>query len=184
MRIMYAGGGILILPTGLFHLMTWRVFRDGQESVDVRATKEEESFADCFAANLLMPSDPLKESVAELLGERTKLTSEDVCEIARRFDVSARAVAFRIASVYRVDKEEKERFGEEVADNSDSWNRYKGEEPLMLPLRYQVLAKKPHRRGLISTGRYAEYMGISRAEAAKEPIGSLEEDAEIEIGDA
>ena len=54
----------------------------------------------------------------------------------------------------------------------------------MHPLRYQVLAKRAYRRGLISTGRYAEYMGISRAEAAKEPVGSLEADAEIEIGDA
>ena len=164
--------------------MTWKAFRDVQESVDVRASNEEESFADCFAANLLMPSDPLKDAVAELLGERTRLTSEDVCEVARRFDVSAQAAAIRIASVYRVEKEEKDRFVQEVADSSDLWNRYKSEEPLVLPLRYQVLAKKAHRRGLISTGRYAEYMGISRAEAAKEPIGGLEEDAEIEIGDA
>jgi Zn-dependent peptidase ImmA (M78 family)/transcriptional regulator with XRE-family HTH domain len=167
-----------------FHLMTWKMFRSLQEGVDVRATKEEESFADCFAANLLMPSDPLKEAVSELLGERTKLTSEDVREIARLFDVSAQAAAFRIASVYRVEKEAKDRFVKEVAATSDSWNRYKGEDPPLLPHRYQVLAKKAHRRGLISTGRYAEYMGISRAEAAKEPIGNLEEDAEIEIGDA
>ena len=103
----------------LFHLITWRVFRSAQESIDVKATNEEESFADCFAANLLMPSDPLKEVVSELLGERTKLTSEDVCEIARRFDVSAQAAAFRIVSVYRVAKEEKDRFVQEVADSSD-----------------------------------------------------------------
>jgi XRE family transcriptional regulator, fatty acid utilization regulator len=168
----------------LFHLMTWTIFRSGQESVDARATSEEESFANCFAANLLMPSDPLKEAVSEILGERTKLTSEDVCEIARRFDVSAEAAAYRIASVYRVDKEEKDHFVREVAASPDLWNRYKGEEPPELPQRYQVLAKKAYRRGLISTGRYAEYMGISRAEAAKETVGSLEEDAEIEIGDA
>jgi XRE family transcriptional regulator, fatty acid utilization regulator len=168
----------------LFHLMTWKLFRNVQEGVDVKATNEEESFADCFAANLLMPSDPLKEAVTEISSGRTKLTSDDVSEIARRFDVSAQASAFRIANVYRVGKEDKERFVREVAASSDSWNRHKGENPPLFPFRYQALAKKAHRRGSISTGRYAEYMGISRAEAAKEPIGSLEEDAEIEIGDA
>lgn len=167
-----------------FHLTTWTMFRSGKDIADIRATDEEESLANCFAANLLMPTDPLKESVSEILGERKNLTSEDVCEIARRFDVSAEAAAYRIASVYRVDNDEKDRFVREVGASSDSWNRYKGEDPSMLPLRYQVLAKRAYRRGLISTGKYADYMGVSRADAAKEPVGSPEADAEIEIGDA
>jgi len=43
------------------------------------------------------------------------------------------------------------------------------------------LARQALRKGLISTGRYAQYIGVTRREAMKVVEEDAEDDAEIEL---
>ena len=57
------------------------------------------------------------------------------------------------------------------------------DDPPSRPLRFCVLARHALRKGMISGGRYAEYLGISRKEAMQVVEQDACEDAEIEILD-
>lgn len=166
----------------LFHLLTWNLFRAGQAEDGVEASQREEELADCFAGQLLMPTEPLKQMVNEILGSRTSLTYDDIHEIARRFDVSATAVVHQVMIVYSIPKEEAARIREKISGATELSYRHPSETPQLLPDRYKTLAIRGHYRGLISTGKYAEYMQIERARAMQEPVGGEEPDVEINIG--
>jgi Zn-dependent peptidase ImmA (M78 family) len=148
----------------LFHLLTWAIFRDGDDSVV--ASEHEEKLATCFAAHLLMPTEPTRLAIERVRKDRSIPTS-DLFSIARQFDVSVEALLWRIHLMYNRSEEETRRdIGRwtEVAPSVEDRER---DRPPPRPARFVALAVKAFRRGEISQGKFAEYLGISRREAQR-----------------
>jgi len=168
----------------LFHLLTWNVFREVGESRLAEACEREEKLATCFARNLLMPQELLRIAVDSRHGGRTKVRFADLFEIARQFDVSVEAVLWQMTFVYKLSKEAVQSNIEALRSQISFWDDRQRDEPPPRPLRFEALANEALRKGLISTGRYAEYLGITRREAMRRVEQEATEDAEVEIADS
>lgn len=160
----------------LFHLLTWKLFRTGNENTSVIASEWEEKLANCFASNLLMPS----ESISIIFGHYEKdgnIPIEACFDIARLFDVSVKAVLWRW---HVLSNRGKDRIGETEKEIdrakalSHILEQRTNTDPLDLPDRYRALAVESLSHGDMSTGRFADYLGISRRKA----MDYLEQEAE------
>jgi len=165
----------------LFHLLTWNVFRQVDVSSTVEASPQEEKLATCFARNLLMPQEPLRIAIDSQLGERTKLSFDDLFEVARQFDVSVEALLWQMTFVYNLTKEVVQQNIEKLQDRMSFWDKRQQDAPPNRPLRFEALANEALRKGLISTGRYAEYLGITRRQAMRQVEQEAPDDAEVEV---
>ncbi len=165
----------------LLHLLTWRVFRQSDHSSSSEASEHEEKLATCFARNLLMPQEPLRIAIDAQRGDRSKLTFADLFEVARQFDVSVEALLWQIAFVYKVPKEVAEKNVENLRNQINFWDDRQRDNPPRRPLRFVALANEALKKGLIATGRYAEYLGITRREAMRQVEQEALEDAEVEV---
>jgi Zn-dependent peptidase ImmA (M78 family) len=171
----------------LFHLLTWRVFRVGEHTSQF--AEKEESFANRFASNLLMPEEPLKLAVAAQRNERKALGYNDLFEIARQFDVSVIAVLWRMVGMKLIERVKAEEMCKAVQKRVEIWEKRKTDAPLRRPVRFEALAREAIEKGQISTGKFAEYMGISRRAAMaliESEINIVKEDggyAQVEIVD-
>jgi Zn-dependent peptidase ImmA (M78 family)/DNA-binding XRE family transcriptional regulator len=147
----------------LFHLLTWGIFRPASAT----STKSEESLADFFAANLLLPDEAVRSAVTRRLTDN-KLSTAAVFEIVRDFDVSIDALLWRLHNLYggkdtdytrkRIDAL---RAVEKLYDDRSQ------DPPPSRPDRFRALAVTALRAGDMSIGRFAEYLGITRGEAMK-----------------
>ena len=167
----------------LFHLLTWKIFRQGDSGEEVEPSDQEERLATCFARNLLMPQEALKCAVESQRGERKKLTFDDLFEVARQFDVSVEALLRHMGFVYGIPKERIQTTVEQLRPQMSFWDERERDAPPSRPLRFHALARQALRRGEIAAGRYAQYVGISRREAANLVEQDVENDAEFEIAD-
>ena len=151
----------------LFHLLTWKVFRvPGSESAATSSTREEQ-LANCFAGHLLLPAEALKTAVSKQLREKKTLDFEDLFDIARQFAVSVPAVVWQMKSAGTVKREDAEKLTEQIKGRSRYWETRTNDPPSHRPLRFEALAIEAMDKGLMGTGKFAEYMGISRREAMK-----------------
>ena len=167
----------------LFHLLTWKIFRHDDSAEEVEPSDLEEKLATCFARNLLMPQEALKCAVATQRGDRKKLTFDDLFEVARQFDVSVEALLRHMGFVYGIPNERIQTTVEQLRQQINFWDERARDILPSRPLRFQALARQALRRGEIAAGRYAQYVGISRREAAKLVEQDVEQDAELEISD-
>ena len=165
----------------LFHLLTWKVFRGNGESSVVEATEQEEKYANCFASHLLIPQEPLRIAVDSQLKEGTKLSFDQLFEVARQFDVSIEAILWQVKSVYRLPKDKVQSSIETLRGQMSFWDKRQHDTPPSRPLRFEALANEALRKGLISTGRYAEYLGITRRQAMRQVEQEAPDDAEVEV---
>jgi len=168
----------------LFHLLTWRIFRLPGSEASVEPTAQEERFANRFASSLLMPQDALQLAVDTRRAARTKLGFDDLFEIARQFDVSLAALLWRMKSVYGIPEERVQELLDHFHIQVSFWDDRERDTPPVRPLRFQALARQALRKGLMSAGRYAAYLGISRREASQVVQQDADEDAEIEVADS
>jgi len=168
----------------LFHLLTWRVFRQETHSEGVEASDREEKRATCFARNLLIPQESLRIAIDSQRDGHTKLTFDGLFEVARQFDVSVEALLWQMSFVYRIPKERIQDTLERLQGQVGFWDDRERDEPSVRPLRFRVLARQALRKGLLSTGRYAEYLGISRRDAMETVEQDAVEDAEVEVVDS
>lgn len=151
----------------LFHLLTWKVFRKPTDESSAQASDREETLAGVFASCLLLPAETFTATM------KRYACVDDVpvdvyFDVARQFDVSVDAVVWRWHNLCRkraedVDKTkavmcEAERLSGLLEQREDT-------KPGKWPDRYKALAVEALRRGMISTGRFAEYMEISRRAA-------------------
>ncbi len=148
----------------LFHLLTWNV-------IGLDVPKEvEEKFADYFGAVLLLPEGALREAVDRRIKEQ-KLSIANVCELARDFCVSIDALFWRMHNLYGWtdpdDTRAKIDRARALALPYSALTPEAQEDTSELPERYRSLALQALRSGEISTGRFAEYMGLRRWEAMK-----------------
>lgn len=166
----------------LFHLLTWKIFRQNDSEDGVEAAPQEEKLATCFARNLLMPEGAFRQAVDEQLSKDDKLGFAEIFEIARQFDVSIEAVLRQFSFViHQISEEQIHNLIQQWRTQTEFWDTREQDEPPKRPLRFLVLAVQALRHGAISTGRYAEYVGISRREAMNIVEQEAEEDAKIEI---
>jgi len=165
----------------LFHLLTWNIFRQGDASLSVEASVQEEKLATCFARNLLMPQEPLRIAVDSLLNDRTRLSFDDLFEVARQFDVSVEALLWQMVFIYNLPNDAVQEKIEQFRDRMSFWDRRQHDTPPTRPLRFEALANEALRKGLISTGRYAEYLGITRRQAMRQMEQEAPDDAEVEV---
>jgi XRE family transcriptional regulator, fatty acid utilization regulator len=166
----------------LFHLLTWKTFRSAGDAAAVEASDTEEKLATCFARNLLMPPEVLRVSVDGALARHDgKLTFDDLFEVARQFDVSVEAVVRQVGFVYRKPADWANTVLERLRSPIGFWDSRASDAPPALPLRYQALARQALRHGLLSAGKYAEYVGVSRREALQFVEQDAVDDASFEV---
>ncbi|MFB3905367.1 MAG: ImmA/IrrE family metallo-endopeptidase [Acidobacteriota bacterium] len=142
----------------LFHLVTWPVFHTG-ETAPGTINDQEERLAQAFASTLLMPDEAIKAAIAEHQREG-KLSFEELFDIARQFDVSMDALLWRLHFLYGRSESQTKADIEKCRTNV--FDKRSDTQPDSLPNRYEALAIRTFRRGDLSTGRFAQYMGISR----------------------
>ena len=171
----------------LFHLLTWAVFRSdvGPDTTSACAGSQEEKFATCFARNLLMPAEALRIAVHAKAREGN-VTYDNLFDVARQFDVSTEALVWHMSFVglLRSSEDELKSIIGHAQGLAPILEDRQDTKPGPWPERYRALAIKALRRGEISTGRFAEYLGISRQEAMKYVEQEVTEDEEVPVAPA
>jgi len=171
----------------LFHLLTWHIFREpaANGTTSLCASTTEEKLAQCFATNVLMPSDAVRAAVNNKVKD-SGLPFEGLFDIARQFDVSVEAMLWRIHNLYRVSeaKNETEALIERAKALAPVLEERQQAKPDVWPERYKSLAIKALRHGAISVGRFAEYLGITRQKAMTYVRQETTEDEEIPLAPA
>jgi len=167
----------------LFHLLTWNVFRTQDNDDGIVASEREEKLATCFASNLLMPADVTGLAVNDAIKD-DKIGFDDLFAIARQFDVSVEALLWRIHFLYRCDEADTRKDIERYKLFAAAWEDREQDTPTERPARFVALAIKAFRRGQLSQGRFAEYIGITRREAMKFAGQEAPTDEEVAIPSA
>lgn len=165
----------------LFHLLTWKQFRHDSGSGSEIASAEEEKLATCFARNLLMPEEIFREAINAQRGPAGKVGFDGLFEVAREFDVSIEAVLWQMSFVFRTPTERIKEAIESLSDTIRLCDSRVSDSPVIRPVRFVALCNQAIRKGLISTGRYADYLGISRREAMKHVEQDAMADVQVEI---
>ena len=154
----------------LFHLLTWG-FGQAESTPAAVWSESDEKLADEFAACLLMPADAVLEAVGHRL-QGGKLPLMGLFEIARQFDVSVEALTWRIHRVYGGKPKDKPRtlaMIERARAAATLFEERTQDEPPRRPARFVSLALTALRRGDLSVGRFAEYVGTTRQRALELP---------------
>jgi Zn-dependent peptidase ImmA (M78 family)/transcriptional regulator with XRE-family HTH domain len=154
----------------LFHLLTWNVFRSATSSGETLAQpgEKEERLATCFARNVLMPVEAVRSAVNNRK-QNDKVPFEALFDVAREFDVSVESLLWHLNFLYRRPEHEEQTKQdiERAKAVAPLLEERKESQPPARPARYHALAVKALRRGEVSIGRFAEYLGISRKDAMK-----------------
>jgi Zn-dependent peptidase ImmA (M78 family) len=170
----------------LFHLLTWRLFRKSTSDIGSPLTDREEKFATCFARHLLMPDEPLRTAVNARMKDG-KIGFEDLFDIAREFDVSTESLLWHMHFLYGRSMAQVDETQKNIARAKELSSVFEDRSPIPVPrrpARYQALAIKALRRGEISIGRFAEYLGISRQQAMKYVEQEATDNEEIQVAPA
>ncbi len=110
---------------------------------------------------------------------------EYLFDIAREFDVSVEALLWKLKKVYNRTEEATRADIEACKQLAKTYETRKEEQPPPVrPERFNALVLKALQRGELSTGRAAEYLGISRREAMKLEELDGAQDAEVAISPA
>lgn len=174
----------------LFHLLTWKVFRNPVSPSLLSSTPREEKLADCFAGHLLMPGDALRTAIARQLREKKTLDFDDLFDIARQFAVSVPALVYRCKEEGIINSDAADHVLIQIQGRMHFWEQRKNTPPPKRPFRFEALAFEAIGKGLMGTGKFAEFMGISRHQAMKileereEEFWQEGNDVEIEIIDS
>ncbi len=152
----------------LFHLITWRMFPE--QKVDAACDKAGiiEKWANTFASVLLLPGDQVKVEVEKRL-ENKKVGDLELINIAREFAVSIDALIWRLVNLRYIRTEEAEEWLRKVEIRAlDKLERVadKNKAP-HISEKYVALAYEAYQKGMISKGKFAEYLNIPRTELEK-----------------
>jgi len=167
----------------LFHLLTWKIFRNG-ETESMVPGNDEEKLANAFASRLLLPTDMVKERIDKIKNKNGRVSLESLDEVAREFGVSLDALLWRLLYLY--DKSANEIEG--YIDNAKTLRIQRpsriSDQPDELPERYCSLAIKALNEGKLSLIQFAKYMGIGYKKAQeylREERPFMDEEDEIFI---
>jgi len=150
----------------LFHLFTWNIFRNSPKQ-DIQPTPDEEKLANAFASKLLMPEDSLRQRIDLRKNKQGQISLDQLDEIAREFNVSLDALVYRIANLFRIKKEDTEKYLDVAKRLAESHKSRGSDEPDKLPERYCSLAIKALNEGKLSLMQFAKYMDMSYKQAGE-----------------
>jgi len=155
----------------LFHLLTWTVFRTGGDgATSLTASEEEEKFANAFASHLLLPDEAVRMVFAAMVCDK-KMGYGGIYDIARQFDVSAKAMLWRLFKLKllasQITPEKVKGIASELGNMNQIYEDRQDIRPPKWPERYKALAMKALNSGQMSIGRFAEYLEITRQAAMK-----------------
>ncbi len=167
----------------MFHLLTW-----GSDTTSSESTWDEpdEKLADTFAASLLMPATEVR-ALVDASKTDGKLSLASIFDLARHFDVSTEALIWRVHVLYGgtpATNEATKRMVERARGAAATLDERVSDEPPERPARFKMLAIRALRRGDMSLGRFAQYMGITRQKAAKYMELELDDDEAFELPSA
>ena len=165
----------------LFHILTWSIYRGSTEGDAVTPAEEEEKLATCFAGNLLMPEETVKQAI-EARSREGKVAFEDLFDIARQFDVSVEALFWRIKFLFNRSEDETRRDIDRYQSVATMWEAHRErDDPPDRPARFRALALKAFSKGEIAKGVLAEYLGISRQSVMRLVEGGSPADEELAL---
>jgi Zn-dependent peptidase ImmA (M78 family)/DNA-binding XRE family transcriptional regulator len=159
----------------LFHLLTWERF--GHTGGVCEPSVQEEKLANCFAANLLLPYEAVKEAIHKYSDESGSISLSKLDGIARQFDVSLESLLWRMRFLYNWKEEQAKKYVDEAKEYVRQTQRKDDSCPSVYPERYRALAINVFRKGDMSTGQLAKYLNIGRKEAQQ----YLSRDVDYEI---
>jgi Zn-dependent peptidase ImmA (M78 family)/transcriptional regulator with XRE-family HTH domain len=148
----------------LFHIITWDTFNPTEMEIDEQFFAEIERKADRFASTLLLPEVEVRQELAKRIMEH-KLPHSDIVDVAREFGVSTSALLYRMANLGLMpwDKANELSRNDELAMID---RRLRKDSSCESPVseRFILLSVKCLRKGMISRGKFAEILGIDRAD--------------------
>ncbi len=145
----------------LFHILTWNIFRGKNTIADI----DEDKLANAFASRLLMPEESIKDRVKQSLNDEGQTSLDKLDDIAREFDVSLDALVYRIARLFKIQKDETDKYLDAAKRLAQTHKPRPSYEPARLPERYCDLAQRALNEGKLSLMQFAKYMGISYKKA-------------------
>jgi XRE family transcriptional regulator, fatty acid utilization regulator len=165
----------------LFHLVTWSAVASAWPAVGEPEWSERlETLADVFASHLLLPAAEVSAQLDSRIAEGRELEGTDVITIAREFDVSTEALAWRVVNLGRRDADwarallaDAEFRRQDRLTMSTRWRH----PDVPFPERYVRLALLAYEKDRLSLSRLAEFMENSMGEV----YGLIEES---ELGEA
>lgn len=169
------------LACGLFHLLTWGTLQGTGEKERVEFSDDELQLAASFARSLLLPADAVRVALNSQLQERVNISFSDLFEISRQFDVDFETLLLQLPLSYRMSPDQVERTLGIWKQSIVFWEQRHQDKPLRRPVRFEVLATEALQKGLLSIGRYAEYLEMTRREAMRQLEQEIPADAEIEV---
>lgn len=148
----------------LFHIITWDTFSPAEMEINEQFFAEIERKADRFASTLLLPEAEVRHELAKRVLEQ-KLPHSDLVDVAREFGVSTSALLYRMANLRLMSWEK----ANELSRNDELTmidHRLRKDSSSEAPVseRFILLSVKCLRKGLISRGKFAEILGIDRAD--------------------
>lgn len=160
----------------LFHLITWKALAGKELTPDQWA--EQEKLADVFASHLLVPAEALDAAITQVTAGGS-LTVAGVLDLARTFDVSVDVICWRLKYVYNWPRPKTEALITRCR-HEQAGLRESDEQVPRRPARFVALALRAAKRGDISTGRLAQFAGVSRTEALNWIADAGGEDEEVQ----
>jgi len=150
----------------LFHIITWNIFDHDEihRSSDVKPMVEK--WADVFASSLLLPGDDVSREFESRIKDN-KISYLDLIQIAREFVVSTEALLWRLVTLRYLQRQNVTRIIDSGEIREIDKKQRLGDwiDPIHSPsIRYVQLASKAYQEGLISKGKLAEYLDMSRSE--------------------
>jgi Zn-dependent peptidase ImmA (M78 family)/transcriptional regulator with XRE-family HTH domain len=168
----------------LFHIITWDTFSPVEMENNEQLFTDIEKKADRFASALLLPETEVRQELAKKIIEQ-KLPLSDIVDVAREFGVSTSAILYRMANLQLIpwDKANELSKDDELTMID---RRIRNDSAIDIPVseRFISLSAKCLRKGLLSRGKFAEILGIDRADIDEflEYRGLAEkEDVSVEI---
>lgn len=150
----------------LFHIVTWKIIDYSNAHMDCEEKKPVEKMADAFASYLLLPHDEVEREYRSKIKDG-KLLLLDLIGIAREFEVSTEALLWRLVHMSILKENDvKSIISLSWFKDQDKIQRSKDKKqfPAHISTRYINLSFKAYQAGLISRGKFAEYLNVNRSQ--------------------
>ena len=148
----------------LFHLITWKIISQNDLYKSAHFDQIEKK-AEQFASILLLPAVEVKAKIMERIENQNGLTYSDLIDIAMEFGISMQALLYRMANIGMMKWEDADKYAKDqelIKMSRQKRNKEKEEKPNIE--RFNALAIRCLRKGLISRGQFAKIVGIDRSD--------------------
>lgn len=146
----------------LFHLITWDARLFAQIYKDDSLWKKNEQLANAFAAALLMPREQTNRRVKDCVGASKKLKLSDILALARDFQVSVKALLWRLAGLSVISRDSVRQLDDdsEFNDIVKKANTDRSCEDHYRSWRFVRMAYRAHCDGKLSKAKLAQFLDV------------------------